>query len=337
MITRTTALLLLTSVASAQIDVEISEVLYNPVGPDLGLERVEIHNNDPFMAASLAGYTLGFCYPGTLQDNRTYWPLPNNVSIPPNGDIVIHYLEIGFDTAVDYYTGPGTAFTCVTPPKELDNSEGCVILFNTQNCSDFSTALNVVDFVQWGKSTHHQLQATAAGVWPGAVWVETFPEGWSTSYDGDGDAPEDWWGDSSPTLGLYNEWPGSPVVMPYGGGCAGTTGVPSLVTAGGPPAMGNETFRLDLAGACRGHRPSWASRPPRPRCRSSAARWRSIPSPWSSSSRPWSMGRGRPSFPLPVPEDFTLLSLFLYVQTVVVDPGAPGGVVAFSTPIQLSV
>ena len=338
MILRASALLLLlVSTVSAQIDVEISEVLYNPVGPDAGLERIEIHNNNPFQAASLAGWTLGVCYPGTLQDNRTYWPFPNNVVVPPGGDIVIHYLEFGFDTATDFYTGTGVAFTCVTPPKEMDDKEGSVVLFNTTNCSAFSTSLNVVDFVQWGATTHHELQAKAAGIWPGGTWVDDFPEGWSTAFDGDGDTADDWWGDSSPTLGVYNAFPGNPIVMSYGVGCAGSTGVPVLDTGGGPPAMGNETFRLDLTGALPG-----------------------APAVMGLSTSPASLplfgcsleidptalivqlpavtdGAGDASFGLPVPEDFTLLSLFLYLQTVVVDPGAPGGVVAFTNGVQLSV
>ena len=304
--------------------------------PTRGLERIEIHNND-IQEANLFGYALGICYPGTLLDNRTYWPFPMGFKIPPGGEVTVHYLESGIDTHTDFYTGSsGSGFLCVTPPKLMDDKIGSVAIFNTTDCVAFSSPLSIVDFVQWGDKTHHDVQAHVAGIWQTGTWVDDFPEGQSMSYDGDGDTPEDWWADKTPTLGLYNEWPGNPYVGPYGAGCAGSSGVPVLSSAGGPPAMGNQTFRLEitdaLAGAVAlvGLSSNFASLPIFG-CVAEIDPTSLILQLGPSIADP----TGLATFGLPVPEDPTLLAAPLFLQGAVVDPGSPAGIVALTNGYQV--
>ncbi len=325
------------SLAGAQFAVQINEVLYNPTGPDAGLQRIELYNAD-VQEANLFGYTLGICYPGTLLDNRTYWPFPTGFKIPPMGYVTVHYLTDGVDTNFDFFTGTsGAGFTCVTPPKLMDNSEGSVVLFDTTDCAQFSNPVHVIDFVQWGGQTHHDVQAHVAGVWQTGTFVEAFPEGRSMSYDGDGDAVEDWWADKSPTIGLFNGSPGNPFEQNYGAGCAGTPGVPAMATAGGPSAMGNESYKILVEGALAGA----------PAIVGLGSNNTTLPlfgctllvDPATlilqlvSTVDPG----GTATFPLPVPDDLTLLGAPLFLQGVVIDAGSPSGVIAFSDGLNVAI
>ncbi|MEM7309317.1 MAG: lamin tail domain-containing protein [Planctomycetota bacterium] len=327
---------LLASAASAQFDVAISEVLYNPAGPDAGLERIEIRNNDA-QEANLFGYALAVCYPGTLIDNRTYWPFPTGFKIPPGGQVVVHYLEDGLDTNTEFYTGStGAQFICITPPKNLDNQVGSVAIFTTTDCAQFSSSFNILDFVQWGGTTHHEVQAQVAGIWQIGTSVVVYPEGQSLSYDGSGDTPADWWADGSPTLGLYNEFPGNPYAGPYGSGCAGTSGIPALESTGGPPAMGNQTFRMEItnalpgAAAVVGLSSNFASLP------IFSCVMEIDPTTLILQLGPSTIdGQGLGTFKLPVPDDPNLLAAPLFLQGAVVDPGSASGIVAFSNAYQV--
>ena len=331
------AFLLTGPLAGAQFAVNINEVLYNPAGPDAGAEKIEIFNAD-VQEANLIGYTLGINYPGTLIDNRTYWPFPIGFKIAPLSYVTVHYLTDGFDTNVDFFTGTsGAGFTCVTPPKLMDNAVGSVMIFDTTDCSQFSNPVHMIDFVQWGDKTHHEVQAQVAGVWQIGTWVEAFPEGRSMSYDGAGDAVEDWWADKSPTIGLFNGSPGNPFEQVYGTGCTGTSGVPAIASAGGPSAMGNESYEILVTGALAG-----------------------APAVVGLGSNPTTLplfgctllvdptslilqlvgtvdGGGTATFPLPVPDDFNLLGVPLYLQGVVVDPGSPSGIIAFSDGLNIAI
>ena len=64
-----------------------------------------------------------------------------------------------------------------------------------------------MDFVQWGgvPPVGRQTEAVAAGQWPEGEFVSSVAEGHSISYDGSGNAAEDWYDDLSPTLGNEND------------------------------------------------------------------------------------------------------------------------------------
>jgi len=323
--------------ASSSAQVVVNEVLYDPAGPDAGLERIELGNVGA-QPVSLAGWSLAVCYPGTLQDNRTYWPFPSYVSVPPGGAVTIHWLEAGVDAPGEYYTGLTSQFICVTPAKELSNTMGSVALYDTTNCSLFQSVQNIQDFVQWGGTTYHELHARVAGIWPAAGAVPLVPEGQTIAYDGDGDAPEDWWQDASPTIGLSNVSPGIALTAEFGTGCAGTAGIPTLDSIGGPPALGNQSFQVRLQNAL----------PSAPAVVGLASGTASLPAfgclieidvttlllqlgPQTTDAS------GEALFNLPIPDDFFLLGITFSMQGAVVDPGSPSGIVAFSTGLDASI
>jgi hypothetical protein len=322
---------LLASMAGAQAEVFINEVLYDPVGTDAGLERIELKNIGP-QTVNLFGSALGVCYPGTLLNNRTYWPFPTNFKIGPGQIVTVHYLQDGLDTATDYFTGAsGAQFICVTPPKSLDNALGSVMLFKTNTCPSFSTPSNILDFVQWGGTTYHEVQAGAAGIWPFGASFKDVAEGHTIAYDGTGETPQDYFEDKSPTLGLYNEYPGSPFLGPFGAGCAGSGGVPALDSIGGPPAMGNLSFEMRIQHALAGA----------PALVALSATPLSVPLlgctlEFDPAKVILYLGpktvdvQGQALFSLPVPDDATLLAIPLILQGAVVDPASPSGLVAFS-------
>src|SRR5262245_51301184 len=88
------AALLLSAAAGAQTDVVINEVLYDPTGADAGLERIEFKNVGS-QSINLFGSSLAVCYPGTLLDNRTYWPFGPGFKIDPGQIVTLHYLQDG--------------------------------------------------------------------------------------------------------------------------------------------------------------------------------------------------------------------------------------------------
>ena len=87
-------LALLAPPPGARGELVINEVLYDPVGPDLGREFVEIHNSGPY-AAVVAGLALE-AGDGARPDSwRRIWSGGDRAAIPPGG-----YYRIGLD-------GPG--------------------------------------------------------------------------------------------------------------------------------------------------------------------------------------------------------------------------------------
>jgi hypothetical protein len=322
---------LLAPAAAAQTDVIINEVLYDPAGADGGLERIEFKNIGA-QSINLFGSSLAVCYPGTLLNNRTYWPFGPGFKIDPGQIVTLHYLQDGIDTNTDFYTGAsGAQFICVTPPKNLDNAVGSVAIFNTTNCAFFSAPASILDFVQWGGTTYHELQAGTAGIWPFGASFPDVPEGHSVAYTGTGDTPADYFDDKSPTIGLYNESPGSPFIGPLGPGCAGSAGVPGLATTGGPPALGNQSFHLRLGSALPGA----------PAVVAMSANPAALPIFGCTvhldvTSLILELGpktvdpSGEALFFLPIPDDVGLLGIPFQFQGAVVDAGSPSGIVAFS-------
>jgi hypothetical protein len=326
------AALFLAALPRAQVI--LHEVLYDPAGTDMGLERIELKNLGT-QTENLAGWSVAVCYPGTLLNNRTYWPFGPGFKIDPGQIVTLHYLEAGIDTNDDFYTGTASSsFLCVTPPKNLDNATGSVALFDTTNCALFSSPQHIQDFVQWGGSTYHETQAGAAGIWPFATSFKDVAEGRSIAAIGPGDSPEFFFEDKSPTIGLPNEAPGAPQVMSYGTGCAGSAGTPKLDTQGGLPAMGNQSFQLRLQDALPGA--------------SAVVGMSTDPGPFALFGCTLEIdpaalvlvlgpkvvsAAGHALFSLPVPDDASLLGVPFYYQGSVIDPGSPSGIAAFSNGV----
>jgi hypothetical protein len=191
--------------------------------------------------------------------------------------------------------------------------------------------MSIVDFVQWGGTTHHEVQAGAAGIWPFGASFKDVAEGHSIAYDGVGEAPGDYFEDKSPTIGLQNESPGTPFVAPFGAGCAGSSGVPVLDSLGGPPVLGNLSFQMRIQGALVGA----------PALVALSANTLTLPLfgctvELDPGALLLELGpktvdlSGNALFSLPVPDDLSLLGLPLALQGAVVDPASPSGLVAYS-------
>jgi Lamin Tail Domain len=159
----------------------INEVLYNPAGPDTGLEFVELINISGIQAV-LTGFEL------KLADSN-YFTFPE-FTLQPSARVIVHNNLEGTNTTTDLYTGPLT---------NMGNTHSSVALFSGEHAAG-----NIVDFVQYG-DTQQQWQSAAvnAGIWPDTgEYVDNVTEGLSINLDPDGEdnnQSSDWSGcDPSP-------------------------------------------------------------------------------------------------------------------------------------------
>ncbi|HUR30967.1 MAG TPA: T9SS type A sorting domain-containing protein [Saprospiraceae bacterium] len=84
---------------------------------------------------------------------------------------------------------PGAIFM-ISAFSDLNWNEGEMILFNNEDLTDPSGA---IDYVEWGDAGHsYELIAVTAGIWTAGDFVESILEGGSLEYDGDGDSSLDW-------------------------------------------------------------------------------------------------------------------------------------------------
>lgn len=224
------ALLSVISATAAPAQLVINEVLFDPVGADIGAEIVEIKNvsGAPF---DPAGWFL--CVP------FRYDALAG-ITIPTDGVVRLHLGATGTNTATDHFL---PAFANA-PARELDNIGDEILLYRS---SLFFLETEIVDFVKWGQSLPLRApQAVAIGQWPGSIDTVNGPflEGESIAYTGSGDGPASWFRDETPTIGGMN---GADVQIPFGVGCATSAGVP-LILVPSPGLDGNRDFRIELAG-----------------------------------------------------------------------------------------
>lgn len=164
----------------------ISEVLYNPVGTDTGLEWIEIHNTGG-SNLPMAGYVLHFDGVGT---HDFIFPTFNLAS---GARVVVHVRATGTNTLTNLYWPD-------TNGLNMSNSYGSVVLFKSLP-KDSTT---IVDFVQYGAAGQDgEPKAVAAGIWTNGTFVPLIAaEGHSMELTGaDNNQVSDWHEQSTPTPG----------------------------------------------------------------------------------------------------------------------------------------
>ncbi len=118
------------------------------------------------------------------------------------------YFRIGDNTATDVVSGdltlqPGNFIVISPVTLAAPNDAGGLGLYANNN--GFGNAANIRSFVQWGASGNaRESVAVEAGIWTAGGFVPNVAEGSSIAYDGEGFTPEDWYEDSTPTLGAGN-------------------------------------------------------------------------------------------------------------------------------------
>ncbi len=179
---------------SAQGQLAISEVIFNPVGSNTARQVVELRNfGNTTVAMQPSGYWLYF--------PPAQWQFPSGVMIAPGQTVTVNINSTGTNTATNFFTG-------ISGMRNLfgQGSQGDAIgLFSTNL---FADAANLINFVQWGGSGNaSENLAVAAGIWPagGFIEISKLREGSSIAHDGAGNSPLDWCIDGSPTLGSAND------------------------------------------------------------------------------------------------------------------------------------
>lgn len=180
--------LCLSSWAAAQFHVRFEEVLVDPVGVNAGAQVVELINeaNRPI---DLTGYHLGGA--GVLV------PMPP-ITLPIGQ---ITRVFVGAAGASD----PANIYLPTMPT--LGSSDALALL----SSSDINDPAALVDFVSWGRGQYLIGLAVRAGQWPSTLVSARVPaEGESLAHYGPSsfvgpDAPDSWFVDGTPTLGLPND------------------------------------------------------------------------------------------------------------------------------------
>ena len=165
----------------------INEVLYDPLGTDLGNQLIELKNTGTAIG-DIGGWW--FCY------RFEYYDIPEDVSIEPGAFLVIHLGTTGDNSATDIYIQFASALNA--------NSSDLSLYLD----GNFTSPSSMIDFVQWGSGGNgRESVAVAAGIWMEGDFVPDVQEGHSIAYDGSGDTSADWCDDSTPAIGGENDCP----------------------------------------------------------------------------------------------------------------------------------
>ena len=203
-------LVLLSSALSAQL--EINEVIVDPVGTNSGNQIIEIVN---VSGSSFTPTGWNICSP------FVYSQMPS-IAIPAGGLVQLHINASGIDTVTDFFF----PFHRDLLPTDT---------FQLYKSGSFGTDTDIVDFVSWGGGTNRILQAVNVGEWESSIaTVIVPPEGESMSWDGMGDQSTDWVLGPA-TLGSIN---GIATFDAFGAGCPGPAGVMDL-SASPRPILGS--------------------------------------------------------------------------------------------------
>jgi hypothetical protein len=199
--------LCLSSVAHAQL--EIHEVLVDPVGPNSTNQVVELRN---VSGASFTPAGWFVCVP------FAYAPLPS-IAIPAGGFVRVHVGRPGIDGPADFFLPP----TLWMNYRDLQPAD--TLLLYDSSC--FACDGSIRDFVSWGGGTARAQQAVNVLQWTAVGDTVPLPpnEGQTIAYRGNGDTPEAWFRDATPTLGLDN---GQDQIVSLGNACPTSRGLPSL-------------------------------------------------------------------------------------------------------------
>jgi len=173
----------------------------------------------------------------------TYFAIPGpSLMLDPGESVKVHVGVGGQNTSSDVFTG-------VNFPSLSAADDSVSLYIPGSGLFFFTNANNIRDFVQWGAGNQPRANvATNAGIWPAiGVFTPVPGTGESLAHDGDGDTPDDWFRDASPTPCEPNLTPTANNVI-VGTGCA-TVGAPPQLLPGSVPALGNQDSTLELVGA----------------------------------------------------------------------------------------
>jgi hypothetical protein len=171
-------------------ELQLSEILYDPIGANTGQQAVEIQNPG---AAPVAVGDLGY----HLRYPPVAWPFPAGSVVPAGGILVVRINTLGTNTSSEVFTGTGGQ-------RNLRFTDSLALYRSSQ----FQDPANLVDFLEWGAGGQiGEAEAVAAGLWaagdfvgvggmrPGATLARRDPAPGSAS----------WCVDGSPTVGAAND------------------------------------------------------------------------------------------------------------------------------------
>ncbi len=202
----------------------INEVLFDPLGADTGLERIELYNGDA-TADDLSGWEL---YP----DGIGYVVFPSHFSLKPYGVLTIHLREAGNDSESDLYVASSTIKT------NMGNTSGSAGLFSGEPRGKET----IKSFVEWGKGGETwESAASDAGLWSRGTFIGgvNMAEGNSIALKEDsvtGGGSGAWEVVARPTIGQPNKSVGTAIVS----SATATSSSSGTASSGSASAAGQE-------------------------------------------------------------------------------------------------
>ncbi|GEM_PF-6169362 len=135
---------------------ELSQVLFDPIGTDTGLEWVKVVNSGAEQI-DMSGWQL---YP----DGVGYFVFPNSFTLKPNSSVLIYVRTSGTNTDTKLYHSSATG--------NMGNTSGSVALFS----AEARNKETLKSFVEWGKAGQTwESTAVDAGLWTKGTSL-TLPE-----------------------------------------------------------------------------------------------------------------------------------------------------------------
>ncbi|MEZ5966114.1 MAG: hypothetical protein R3F56_19920 [Planctomycetota bacterium] len=182
-----------------------------------------------------------------------WWGFPAGTMLPRGSFLRIRWLnpiEVGNTNPLLLDTGDTSYhFLFFLRGEPLDPAGGALGLVATRNANEVNTASYYRDFVAWGSSTGlfpREDLAAQNGRWYYYARVLSPYTGQSIALDSrnlaEPTAPNQWFRDESPTLGMANHAGENAVA--YGDGCVIGLGAPSQLAVESIPVDGNLDFRL---------------------------------------------------------------------------------------------
>ena len=169
-------------------------VIINEVFPETS--QIELHNpsSDP---ADMSGFWLCHTTPALVYDL-----IPDNTTIDAGGFLIVHWGTSGTNTEKEIFTTPAVPFPLNKPHGEF----GLYTDFGFDE-ANFAISEFLQAYVQWGEEGHFRERvAVEADIWPEGAFVAAPNPEQSLSFDGNGNASEDWVA-TAPTIGTANVLP----------------------------------------------------------------------------------------------------------------------------------
>lgn len=147
--------------------VTIEEVLLDPVGPNDGMQYIELYNASAF-EADIGGWAVS--------NGLDTYSFPYGFRVPSQGRVLVHVGAAGAPTSLNQFA---PSF------RTLETQSGSLALLRAGN--------EVVHFVQWGASGQaFEGAATMVGAWINGDYVLRAAEGRSMNYDGTANDSSAW-------------------------------------------------------------------------------------------------------------------------------------------------